>query len=73
MVWESHRFGALLGNFLDEPLSKYTPVYILIDIHWTAISNQVDLEVVIGADYHNVEGNQGEVGANLHSAAQISL
>ncbi len=27
--------------------------------------------MVIGADCHNVEGNQGEVGANLHSTAQM--
>ena len=28
--------------------------------------------LVIGADCHNVEGNRGEVGANLHSTAQIN-
>ncbi len=29
--------------------------------------------MVIGADCHDVEGNQGEVGANLHSTAQIDI
>ncbi len=27
--------------------------------------------MVIGADCHNVEGNEGEVGANLHTTAQL--
>ncbi len=29
--------------------------------------------MVIGADCHNVEGNQSEVGANLHKTAQIRI
>ena len=29
--------------------------------------------MVIGGDCHNVEGNQGEVGANLHSIANFAL
>ena len=43
-------------------------------ITWISIPNKVIYKwLVIGADCHNVEGNQGEVGANLHSTAQINI
>ena len=41
-------------------------------IHYCVNSKQGHLEVN-GHRCHNVEGNQGEVGVNLHSTVQIDI